>query len=357
MLTTTEHNGDVVVARFNLEGTGGVEATHVNKLVKNGGSAIGSCTQAVLIGGPGIGVSAQHRHEAEVAKAVTRVGNLSVGQCERVVVASVGHLDCRRGIPAVSIHLTCNVEAASEGINHGAFANLLGNQIHLLIVGIEGESQVVGAGLGNCVDVVIGRPSIAPVVIADNLEGNRGATGQLNAVLGPGVKAVDKSHLGFSSLLIPSRITKYLGGLTCNTISVDDNGSHITLHLELHGVGVEGELVGLAKGAGKTVGYIAVGGFLGRVLDTGSNCLSARQGTITVVAIERVPVIAVSRCQVVGKNKPHGAIDLVGNIGVDTISIVGHLGTGVGVPVAERVVTHNVHCRIGVQANEGNHHR
>ena len=220
-------------------------------------------------------------------------------------------------------------------------------------VSVEGEGQVVGAALGDVIDVIILRPSIAPVVVAHNLEGNRGAVGQLYTILNPGVQTVNQRHVGLGVGVAPLRAEDRSRGAS-NAVLGQDNGSHITLHLERHGVGVEGKLVGFTKGASKTVGYITVGRFLSGVLNARAHLLTRSEGTITVIAVERVPVIVGSRGQSIGKHKPNGAANLVGNIGVNTVPIIGHLHTSIGVPITEWVVTHNVHCRIGVKTNEGN---
>ena len=45
-----------------------------------------------------------------------------------------------------------------------------------------------------------------------------------------------------------------------------------------------------------------------------------------------------------------------GNKSVGVVAIVGHQCTVIGSPTSKGTIAHNIHCRIGVQANEGNQH-
>ena len=84
---------------------------------------------------------------------------------------------------------------------------------------------------------------------------------------------------------------------------------------------------------------------------TGANVRVAIGGTIAVIAVENVPVVV----QSIAKNKVHRPINRCG-IGIGAVTIVGHLDTATGIPVAEDVGANNVHCRIGIEANESNQH-
>ena len=74
-------------------------------------------------------------------------------------------------------------------------------------------------------------------------------------------------------------------------------------------------------------------------------------GAIAVVAVENAPLIVLP----VAKNKVHRTVNR-GGIGIGAVTIVGHLDTSTGIPVAEGVRTNNVHCCIGMNANESNQH-
>ena len=73
--------------------------------------------------------------------------------------------------------------------------------------------------------------------------------------------------------------------------------------------------------------------------------------TIAVIGIENAPVAV----QTIAKDEVHRAINRYG-VRIGTVAIVGHLNAVPGIPVTERVATNNVHCRIGIQANESNQH-
>ena len=116
-------------------------------------------------------------------------------------------------------------------------------------------------------------------------------------------------------------------------------------------------MVGLVKGeyilstiATEGVGAM-VTGLLGSNPIAGANGYVACGGTIAVIAVENAPVAI----QSIAKNKEHLAINRCG-IGIGAVAIVGHLDTSTGIPVAEDARANDVHCRIGIQANESNHH-
>ena len=76
-------------------------------------------------------------------------------------------------------------------------------------------------------------------------------------------------------------------------------------------------------------------------------------GTMAVLAVEGVPVVT-RFTQAFAEHKCHSATD--GNlIGINAVAVVLHFHAIGGVPAVERSTTNNVHCRIGIQANEGNH--
>ena len=115
-------------------------------------------------------------------------------------------------------------------------------------------------------------------------------------------------------------------------------------------------MVGLVKGehirvttASKDVGTM-VTCLLGCDPFAGVNVRVAIGGTIAVVVVENAPVAILS----IAKNKVHRTVNRCG-IGIGAVAIVGHLDSSIKIPIAEDARTNNVHCRIGIQANESNH--
>ena len=92
-----------------------------------------------------------------------------------------------------------------------------------------------------------------------------------------------------------------------------------------------------------------VASLLGSLPVADSNILIAVGGTVAVIGIENVPVAV----QAIAKYEVHRTINHCG-VGISAVAIVGHLDTTTGVPVAKGDVTHDVHCCIGINANESN---
>ena len=93
-----------------------------------------------------------------------------------------------------------------------------------------------------------------------------------------------------------------------------------------------------------------VASLLSRYPSAGSYCLIAVGRTVTVVVVERGPVIV----QTISKHKINSAVDGSG-VCVNTI-LESHLNAATGIPVTEGDIAHDVHRRIGIVANEGKHH-
>ena len=127
------------------------------------------------------------------------------------------------------------------------------------------------------------------------------------------------------------------------------DGLNITFYLKL--------MVGLVKGeyivvttASEEVGTV-VTSLLGGNPVAGADFGVTIGGTIAVIGIENAPVAV----QTIAKNEVHRAINCCG-VRINAVTIVGHLNTGARIPVSEGDVTNNVHCSIGIEANECNQH-
>ena len=188
-------------------------------------------------------------------------------------------------------------------------------------------------------------------MVGGNLEGER--TGcKLNVLLLPGVQTLNERHVIVSVGGIPSG-TEQDSTATCNGVNVLGDGGYITLNFELHVLQIKGNGVFFTS-AGELVAAVAVTLLLGRdPFASVNNLVGASGGAITILAVENIPV----RIEILSKAEVNSA-GYSSFESVNAITAIEHLNTLGGIPaLTKRFVTYQVHCCIGVKANESNQHR
>ena len=220
----------------------------------------------------------------------------------------------------------------------------------LLGVGIKGDDNIVVTMLWDRLNKVVARISYTPVMVINHLELDS-ANGQLDIVLSKGIKTVNQGHVVVGIGLVPSGRAKQGSRCTSNGPSVFFRNINNTFNLEGHVVRVKDKSV-LIAWASELIRGIAVVWLLSGVLSIGINDLvTAADGTITVIAVEVIPVFALA----ISKDKPYWTLD-GSHISVGSVTIVGHEIAGVVSPAAKSTTTHNVHFCIGIKANESDQH-
>ena len=248
---------------------------------------------------------------------------------------------------------TCHGVGVNIGVRN--FLNEIQSTCNVLGVGVEGDGHVVDALGGNRLNIVLTGISLTPGVVDNHLERDR-TGGELNVLLGPGVEAVNEGHVVVCIAGSPLGAEQGSGS-TSYGVSVATNGRLLksTVNLEFAVGLIVGHGVRLALNTHDVVSAIVTASLLGLNPIGIFDLQVATGGANTHGAVELIPGCAAA----VSKHKINDCrFSILGNghlVGIGTVASSGHLITAVESPAAQRAVTHNVDCRIGVQANEGKH--
>ena len=187
-------------------------------------------------------------------------------------------------------------------------------------------------------------------MVTGDLELDLGTLGQIDTELLQLIGTVCQLHHVVVSVLGIPLAAKYRYGNTSYSIGVDGDGGYITLNLELHVRGIQGEHI-VVTSANELVGTVAVTLLLGsNPVASLYSLVRTSRGTNTILGVEDVPVAV----ETIGKHKPNRTTD-GGGVAVSAIIVGCHLHTSGGIPVAKGHITYDVVCCLRREGQHDHH--